>query len=47
MAPVKGLSGRIYPPGTEVYTSGQGAAVDAFIAGDWLPLRWWEFAEKA
>jgi hypothetical protein len=30
-----------------VYTSGQGAAVDAFIAGDWLPLQWWEFAETA
>ncbi|MGZ6563223.1 MAG: hypothetical protein ACXVH3_34050 [Solirubrobacteraceae bacterium] len=42
---VKGLSGTIYPAGTEVFTSGRGAAVDAFIAGDWLALRWWEFAE--
>jgi hypothetical protein len=42
---VKGLSGTIYPAGTEVFTSGRGAAVDAFIGGDWLALRWWEFAE--
>ena len=42
---VRGLSGRAYPAGTEVFTSGQGSSVDAFIAGDWLPLRWWEFAE--
>lgn len=42
---VKGLSGRTYPAGTEVFTSGQGAAVDAFVEGDWLALRWWEFAE--
>jgi hypothetical protein len=42
---VKGLSGTTYPAGTEVFTSGRGAAVDAFIGGDWLALRWWEFAE--
>jgi hypothetical protein len=42
---VKGLSGMVYPAGTELFTSGHGASVDAFIAGDWVPLRWWEFAE--
>jgi hypothetical protein len=42
---VKGLSGTVYPSGTEVFTSGQGAEVDAFVHGDWVPLRWWEFAE--
>ena len=41
----KGLSGTTYPPGTELFTSGRGPAVDAFVAGDWVPLRWWEFAE--
>jgi hypothetical protein len=43
---VGGLSGTVYPPGTEVFTSGRGAAVDAFIGGDWVPLQWWEFAES-
>jgi hypothetical protein len=42
---VRGLSGTVYPPGTEVFTSGQGAEVEAFVGGDWIPLRWWEFAE--
>jgi hypothetical protein len=45
LVPVKGLSGAVYPAGTELFTSGRGAAVDAFIGGDWLALRWWEFAE--
>jgi hypothetical protein len=44
---VKGLSGTIYPPGTQLVTSGQGPTVDAFVAGDWLPLQWWEFAERS
>jgi hypothetical protein len=43
---VRGLSGRIYPAGTELFTSGHGPSVDAFIAGDWVPLQWWEFAES-
>jgi hypothetical protein len=43
---LKGLSGTVYPPGTEVFTSGYGPTVDGFIAGDWVPLRWWEFAES-
>jgi hypothetical protein len=43
---VTGLSGMVYPAGTELFTSGQGPSVDAFIAGDWVPLRWWEFAES-
>ena len=44
---VTGLSGTVYPAGTEVFTSGHGSSVDAFVAGDWLPLRWWEYAEPA
>jgi hypothetical protein len=42
---VRGLSGTVYPAGTELMTSGRGASVDAFTAGDWVPLQWWEFAE--
>jgi hypothetical protein len=42
---VTGLSGTTYPVGTLVGVSGGGASVDGFVAGDWLPLRWWEFAE--
>lgn len=45
LVPVPGLSGTVYPPGTEVAVNGRGAAVDAFVGGDWLPLSWWEFAE--
>jgi hypothetical protein len=41
----KGLSGVVYPAGTEVVVTGRGASVDAFVGGDWLPLQWWEFAE--
>ncbi len=44
LVPVPGLSGTTYPPGTQVVVRGQGAAVDAFVNGDWLPLTWWEFA---
>jgi hypothetical protein len=42
---VKGLSGKLYPAGTELFATGRGDAVDAFVGGDWVPLRWWEFAE--
>lgn len=41
---VSGLSGTTYPAGTSVVIRGRGAAVDAFVEGDWLPLAWWEFA---
>jgi hypothetical protein len=44
LVPVPGLSGTTYPAGTQVVVRGQGAAVDAFVNGDWLPLAWWEFA---
>ena len=43
LVPVPGLSGSTYPAGTRVAVRGQGAAVDAFVDGDWLPLAWWEF----
>ncbi len=43
---VSGLSGTTYPPGTTVAVSGRGESVDAFVDGDWLPLRWWEFSEE-
>jgi hypothetical protein len=36
----------VYPAGTEVFASGRGASIDAFLNGDWLPLHWWEFAES-
>jgi hypothetical protein len=42
---VTGLSGRTYPAGTSVIIRGTGAAVDAFVDGDWLPLAWWEFSQ--
>lgn len=45
LVPVTGLSGTVYPPGTEIVARGRGASVDAFVGGDWLPLEWWEFAE--
>jgi hypothetical protein len=44
LVPVPGLSGTTYPTGTQVVVRGQGATVDAFVNGDWLPLAWWEFA---
>jgi hypothetical protein len=44
LVPVSGLSGTTYPAGTQVVVPGRGAAVDAFVGGDWLPLAWWEFA---
>jgi hypothetical protein len=46
LVPVQGLSGVVYPAGTEVFSSGRGASIDAFLDGDWLPLHWWEFAES-
>lgn len=45
LVPVHGLSGTVYPAGTQVSVSGRGSSVDAFVDGDWLPLAWWEFAE--
>lgn len=45
LVPVPGLSGTVYPAGTEVAVHGRGSAVDGFVGGDWLPLSWWEFAE--
>lgn len=42
---VPGLSGVVYPAGTTVVVRGQGANVDGFVNGDWLPLHWYEFAE--
>jgi hypothetical protein len=45
---VRGLSGRVYPPGTEVYVPAGGlrieGSVDAFLGGDWIPLRWFEYS---
>jgi hypothetical protein len=29
-----------------VVIHGRGAAVDAFVNGDWLPLAWWEFTPE-
>jgi hypothetical protein len=43
---VSGLSGTTYPAGTRVTVTGRGESVDAFVAGDWLPLHWWEYAER-
>ena len=45
LAEVRGLSGRMYPIGTEVRVRGTGSSVDGYVAGDWLPLSWWEFSE--
>jgi hypothetical protein len=44
---VRGLSGRTYPAGTTVRLVGRGPAVDAWAGGEWVPLRWWEFAEAS
>jgi hypothetical protein len=45
---VRGLSGEVYPPGTEVYVRDQGlqieGSVDGFLHGDWIPLRWFEYS---
>lgn len=46
LVPVPGLSGTTYPAGTRVVIHGRGAAVDAFVNGDWLPLAWWEFTPE-
>lgn len=42
---VRGLSGRVYLPGTIVRVRSAGAVVDAFVRGDWMSLSWWEFVE--
>ena len=42
---VRAMSGRVYPAGTVVRLVGSGCAVDAWADGEWMPLRWWEFAE--
>ena len=42
---VRAMSGRTYPAGTVVELVGSGAAIDAWAGGEWVPLRWWEFAE--
>jgi len=45
MVTLRVLSGTLDEPGTRLFTSGRGPEVDAFIDGDWVLLRWWEFAE--
>ena len=45
LAAVRALSGRTYPAGTVVELQGRGARVDGRVGGEWVPLRWWEFAE--
>jgi hypothetical protein len=42
---VRSVSGRTYAAGTAVRLVGSGATVDAWAGGEWVPLRWWEFAE--
>jgi hypothetical protein len=42
---VPALSGRSYPAGTVVQLVGTGSGVDAWAGSEWIPLRWWEFAE--
>jgi len=48
LVPVRGLSGEVYPPGTEIWVPGHGPAyegsVDGFLRGDWIPMRWFEFS---
>jgi hypothetical protein len=45
---VRGLSGKVYPPGTEVYVQEHGfqieGSIDGFLHGDWIPLRWFEYS---
>lgn len=45
---VRGLSGRVYPPGTTVRVANRGlrieGSVDGFVRGDWVPLRWFEYS---
>ena len=47
LATVRALSGRTYPAGTVVELHGRGPRVDGRVGGEWVPLRWWEFAEGA
>ena len=42
---VRAMSGRTFLAGMVVELVGSGAAVDAWVGGEWVPLRWWEFAE--
>jgi hypothetical protein len=42
---VQAMSGRSYPSGTVVRLVGTGSGVDAWAGSEWIPLRWWEFAE--
>lgn len=48
LVPVRGVSGQVYPPGTEIWVPGGGrrleGSVDGFLGGDWIPMRWWEFS---
>ena len=46
LVPVRAMSGRTHAAGTVVELVGNGAAVDAWAGGEWVPLRWWEFAES-
>ena len=45
---VRGLSGRVYPPGTVVHVPNSRyrieGSVDGFLGGDWIPLRWFEYS---
>jgi hypothetical protein len=45
---VRGLSGTVYTAGTEVQVRDHGfrieGSVDAFLRGDWIPLRWFEYS---
>jgi hypothetical protein len=41
----RGLSGALYPVGTEVRVTGHGSSVDGFVGSDWIPLSWWEYSE--
>ena len=43
---VQALSGRTYAAGTAVELVGSGATVDGRVEGEWVRLRWWEFAES-
>ena len=40
---VAGLSGTVYPSGTEVRVAGDGQLFDGFVDGDWLSLDPGEF----
>jgi len=44
---VRAMSGRTYAAGTPVELVGTGSAVDGWVGGEWVPLRWWEFTETS